>query len=146
VFAEHPRASCTIVHVAEIVIDTSAVVAVITDASEKAALVRVTEDAALIAPSSIHWEIGNAFSAMRRRGRLTFEMAARAIEIYRSIPIGFVDVDLTASLLIAAEHRLYAYDAYLLECSRARRAPLLTLDRTLARAAAKMMIDVVEVV
>jgi predicted nucleic acid-binding protein len=47
--------------------------------------------------------------------------------------------------MIASEHRLYAYDAYLLECSRARRGPLLTLDRALARVAAKMSIDVVEV-
>lgn len=129
----------------DIVIDTSAIVAVITDAAEKAALIRITEDAALIAPSSVHWEVGNAFSAMIRRGRLTSELAARAIDVYQSIPIRFIDVDLTASLTIASEHRLYAYDAYLLECSRARRAALLTLDRALARVAAKMAIDVVEV-
>lgn len=130
---------------AEIVIDTSAVVAVITDAPEKAALIRITEDAALMAPSSVHWEVGNAFSAMIRRGRLTPDLAARAIDVYQSIPIRFLDVDLTASLAIASEHRLYAYDAYLLECSRARRAALLTLDRALARVAAKMAIDVLEV-
>jgi uncharacterized protein with PIN domain len=46
--------------VAEIVIDTSAIVAVITDAQEKGALIRLTQDAALIAPPSVHWEIGNA--------------------------------------------------------------------------------------
>jgi predicted nucleic acid-binding protein len=130
---------------ADVVIDTSAVVAVITDAPEKASLIRLTGDAALVAPSSVHWEVGNAFSAMMRRGRLTSESAARAIEIYQSIPIRFVDVDLTASLMIAAEHRLYAYDAYLIECSRARRAALLTLDRALARVAARMAIEVVEV-
>ena len=129
----------------EIVIDTSAVVAVITDAREKADLIEATEGAALVAPSSVHWEVGNAFSAMMRRGRLTPELAARAIEIYDSIPIRFIDIDLMASLMIASEHRIYAYDAYLIECSRARRAPLLTLDRTLARVAASMKIDVVEV-
>lgn len=131
---------------AEIVIDTSAVVAVITDASEKGALIRLTQDAALIAPSSVHWEIGNAFSAMMRRGRMTPELATRAIEIYQSIPIRFVDVDLRAALMIASEHRLYAYDAYLLECSISRRASLLTLDRALARVATRISIDVMEVV
>jgi predicted nucleic acid-binding protein len=131
--------------VPEIVIDTSAVIAVITDASEKVALIRTTEDAVLVAPSSVHWEVGNAFSAMMRRGRLTTELAARAIDIYELIPIRYVDVDLTASLQIAAEHRLYAYDAYLLECSRARNAPLLTLDRALARVAAKMNLEVMEI-
>ncbi|HEY0139959.1 MAG TPA: type II toxin-antitoxin system VapC family toxin [Thermoanaerobaculia bacterium] len=82
---------------------------------------------------------------MIRRGRLTPPLAARAIDIYQSIPIRFVDVDLAASLMIATEHRLYAYDAYLIECSRARRAPLLTLDRALARVAAKMTINVLEI-
>ena len=130
---------------AEIVIDTSAVIAVITNAAEKADLIAATEDASLVAPSSVHWEIGNAFSAMIRRGRMTPVLAAEAVVVYQSIPIRFIDVDLSASLAIAAEHRLYAYDAYLLECSRARRAPLLTLDQALARVAAKMTIDVMEI-
>jgi predicted nucleic acid-binding protein len=131
--------------VAEIVIDTSAIIAVITDATEKAALITMTEDAALVAPLSVHWEIGNAFSAMIRRGRLTLELAAQAIDIYQSIPIRFVDVDLRTSLLLAAQHRIYAYDAYLLECARARRAPLLTLDQALMRVASKLAIDVLEI-
>jgi len=131
---------------AEIVIDTSAVVAVILDAPEKEALIRVTEDVTLVAPASIHWEIGNALSAMIRRGRLTPPLALRAIESYRSIPIRFVDVDLAASLMICAEHHLYAYDAYLIECAKRRSAPLLTLDRPLARIASKMSIDVMEAI
>jgi len=131
--------------VVEIVIDTSAVIAVILDAPEKAALIRITKDATLVAPSSVHWEIGNAFSAMLRRGRITSELVARAVEIYRTIPIRFIDVDLMASLVIASEHRLYAYDAYLIECARVRGATLLTLDRALARVATKMKIDAPEV-
>lgn len=81
-----------------------------------------------------------------RRGRMTPELATRAIEIYQTIPIRFMDVDLMATLMIAAEHRLYAYDAYLLECSISRRVPLLTLDRALARVATRMSIAVMEVV
>jgi len=129
---------------AEIVIDTSAVVAVILDAPEKDVLIRLTADVELVAPASIHWEVGNALSAMIRRGRLTLQLALRAIESYRSIPIRFVEVDLGASLMIASEHHLYAYDAYLIECAKRRSAPLLTLDRALARAASKMSIVVME--
>lgn len=131
---------------AEIVIDTSAVVAVILDAPEKPSLIRHTQDAVLVAPSSVHWEIGNAFSSMMKQRKLTMELAAQAMDIYESIPIRYTDIDVKASLTIAAEHRLYAYDAYLLECARARRAPLLTLDRPLARVASKMAIDVLEAV
>lgn len=138
-----PTTSCTIVPIVEIVIDTSAVVAVILDAPEKEALIRATEDVTLVAPPSIHWEVGNALSAMVRRRRLTPQLAVRAVESYQSIPIRFVEVDLVASLVIAAEHHLYAYDAYLIECARRKNAPLLTLDRALARVASKMSIDVV---
>jgi len=55
---------------------------------------------------------------------------------HRSVPIRFVQIDLDASLEIALRHGLYAYDAYLIECALATNAPLLTLDRSLRRAAA----------
>ena len=129
----------------EIVIDTSAVIAVITNAPEKDALITSTQDAMLVAPSSVHWEVGNAFSAMLRRGRVDIGLVAEAIDVYQRIPIRFLDVDLSASLEVAAEHRLYAYDAYLIECARSRNAPLLTLDRPLARAAEKAGANLLEV-
>jgi predicted nucleic acid-binding protein len=36
-------------------------------------------------------------------------------------------------------------DAYLIDCSRARRTPLLTLDHALARVATKMNVEVMEI-
>jgi predicted nucleic acid-binding protein len=119
----------------DVVIDTSAVVAVITGAPEKFALVAATRDATLIAPPSVHWEIGNAFSAMARRKRIDGAAMQRALAIYRTIPIRFVQIDLGASLEIALRHGLYAYDAYLIECALLTKAPLLTLDGPLQRAA-----------
>jgi len=136
---------CTIVQMGTIVIDTSALVAVIIDAPERPGLIRATEDALLNAPSSVHWEVGNAFSAMLRRGRISHELVVRAVAVYQMIPIRFIDVDLAASLKIASEQRLYAYDAYLVECARTLKAPLLTLDRALGRVAARLGIDVLEV-
>lgn len=82
---------------------------------------------------------------MLRRGRVDLGLVAEAIEVYQRIPIRFVDVDLSASLEVAAEHRLYAYDAYFIECARSRNAPLLTLDRPLARAAEKAGANLLEV-
>ena len=119
-----------------VVIDTSAIVAVITGTPEKFALAAATRTASLIAPSSVHWEIGNAFSAMFRRKRIDAPTAQRAVAIYQSIPIRFVQVDLGSSLEIAFRHGLYAYDAYLIECALVTKAPLLTLDLSLRRAAA----------
>lgn len=129
----------------ELVIDTSAVVAVVTNAPEKKRLIRSTDESTLVAPSSVHWEVGNAFSAMFRRGRIDLELIERAIEIYRRIPIRFVDVNLSAALRIASRHRIYAYDAYLIECAIVRKATLLTLDRSLARVALEAGAQVMEV-
>jgi predicted nucleic acid-binding protein len=97
--------------------------------------VDATRDASLIAPASVHWEIGNAFSSMARRKRIDLESMKRAIGVYRSIPIRFIEIDLEMSLTIALEHRMYAYDAYLIACAQVANAPLLTLDHSLRRSA-----------
>lgn len=128
-----------------LVIDTSALIAVVTSEPERSALVRATRGADLVAPSSVHWEVGNALSAALRRRRATLEQLLRAVEAYESIPLRMVDVDLASALEIAAEHSLYAYDAYVIACARAQRAPLVTFDRALARAAAAAGIALVEV-
>ena len=43
------------------------------------------------------------------------------------------------------EHGLYAYDAYVLTCALAQRAPVLTLDRGLVHAAISAGVEVMEV-
>jgi predicted nucleic acid-binding protein len=142
---------CTIVHircrrqVVEIAIDASAVIAVIANESVKARLVDVTQGADLIAPASIHWEIGNAFSAMLKRGRVSLDQALEAISLYYLIPIRFVEVDLHESLRIAAERGIYAYDAYLIRCALKYDVPLLTLDNGLAQSAQACGARVIEV-
>ncbi|MGB5687069.1 MAG: hypothetical protein WBM35_14775, partial [Candidatus Electrothrix sp.] len=53
------------------VVDTCALIAVITDEPERARIVELTRGNTLIGPGCIPWEIGNAFSAMFKRKRLT---------------------------------------------------------------------------
>ena len=118
-----------------VVIDTSALVAVLVSEPQRTTLVRATQGADLVAPGSVHWEVGNAMSALLKRRRATLPQVQHALTAYAAIPIRLVDVDLALALAVAAEHSLYAYDAYLITCALAQRAPLLTLDRGLARAA-----------
>lgn len=120
-------------------------IAVITNEDEKEKLVALTSEAELIAPLSVHWEIGNAFSSLLKRKRLTIEEALEAIDIYLQIPVRFVEVELTESLELASELSLYAYDAYLLQCALKYRLPLLTLDNKLAQAAKVKRIQLLEV-
>ena len=51
----------------KIVVDTSTIIAVIVGESEKDRLIDLTKDAIVVAPASIDWEVGNAFSAMLKR-------------------------------------------------------------------------------
>lgn len=129
----------------DITIDTSAVMAVLLNESTKPGIVEGTRDAELFAPHSLHWEIGNAFSALFRRGRVTLDSAGLALESYEGIPIQFVEVPLHGSLELAARFGHYAYDAYMLECATRYNTALLTLDRPLQRTAREMGIELLEV-
>ena len=129
----------------DIVVDASVIIAVIANEPEKAALIKVTKGADLIAPHSIHWEIGNAFSAMLKRKRITLEDAQKAIEAYGHIPIRFVDVGLVETLQVADKLGIYAYDAYLIRCALKYKCALVTLDQSLIAHAREMKAQVMEV-
>ena len=130
----------------DIVVDTSVVIAVIANEPVKEALVELTTGADLIAPHSVHWEVGNALSAMLRRERIKIEQAIQAVQIYQQIPIRFVNVELEETLKIAAALGIYAYDAYLIRCAVKYKSPLISLDRGLIGAAKEMQARVIEVV
>jgi predicted nucleic acid-binding protein len=129
----------------DIVVDTSVIIAVITNEPEKGALVELTRGADLIAPLSVHWEVGNAFSAMLRRNRITLNVALEAVEAYQRIPIRLVDVELDESLRLTGGLSIYAYDAYLIRCAQRYRSPLLSLDSYLVESARRTNIDVLEI-
>lgn len=130
----------------ELIVDTSVIIAVIANEPEKPALVAATQGFDLVVPLSLHWEIGNAFSAMMRRNRITLQEAEAAIEIYRQIPLRFVDVSLKQSLELSDRLKIYAYDAYLIACALTQGCALVTLDGGLSYAAKAAGVTVVEVI
>lgn len=129
----------------QIIVDTSALLAVLLSEPEREALLAVTAGATLVAPASVPWEIGNALSAMIKRGRISAAQAQQVVESYTQIPLRLIDVDLGAAVDVAGELGLYAYDAYFIVCAAVHRAPLLTLDAALARAAKGAGLRLVEV-
>jgi predicted nucleic acid-binding protein len=129
----------------DIVVDASAIIAVIVNEPSKPEIIQATQGATLIAPASIHWEIANAFSAMFRRSRLSLEEAIKAVAVYKRIPIRFVDVELEESLRVAAQLNIYAYDAYLLRCAQKQKVPLLSLDQALLKLAKELKLQIIEV-
>jgi len=128
-----------------IVVDTSIIIAVLTNEKSKSKLIKITEGEQLLAPASLHWEIGNAFSAMFNRNRITLTQAKKALDYYSLIPLRLHEVDISDALDIAKNYSIYAYNAYFLECARKYNSPLLTLDQKLIEIAKKMNLKIIEV-
>ena len=129
----------------DIVIDTSALIAVIVGAPERKKIIELTKGNALIGPGSIPWEIGNAFSAMFKRNRLTINEAQKGLSIFKAIPIRYVEPDFVKIFNLSKQTKMYAYDAYFLDCAIRFKAPLLTLDKKLILSAQNLKVDTMEV-
>jgi predicted nucleic acid-binding protein len=129
----------------DIVFDTSSIIAVIANEPEKAEVIGRTQNANLIAPASVHWEIGNAFSAMLKRKRLNLAMVQEAIEAYRKIPIQFIGIDIAKAMELASSLDIYAYDAYIIQAALDQQCDLLALDRGLIHAAKQAGVNVREI-
>jgi len=129
----------------DIVIDTSALIAVLVNERERENIIKITAGNTLIGPGSIPWEIANAFSAMFKRNRLSLKESLRGLSIFETIPLRYVKTDFDSTLKIASETNIYAYDAYFLECAHRHNSPLLTLDKKLLQTAKNLNIKILEV-
>jgi len=129
----------------KIVIDTSVVIAVLTNEKHKQRLVELSKGTDLVAPASLHWEVGNAFSAMLKKKRITLEQACRALAAYAGIAIRFYEVNLQETLSLCVKANLYAYDAYFIACALRLKSPLLSLDDALLFAAEKSGVSIIKV-
>ena len=129
----------------DVILDTSVAIAVVLNEPRKQALIKRTDEAELLAPMSLPIEIGNAFSAMFKRGRISLDQANQAFAAFRRIPVRLADIDMKASLDLSHSLGIYAYDAYMLECAQRHRAAILTLDPGLKAAAERVEVRVLEV-
>ncbi|MCU7834226.1 MAG: type II toxin-antitoxin system VapC family toxin [gamma proteobacterium symbiont of Taylorina sp.] len=129
----------------KITIDTSALLAVILNEPEKATILNMTKGVQLLSPESVHWEIGNAFSAMIKRERILLQLAQQGIQEYQNIPIKFINIDIVSTLELVEKFKMYAYDAYLIKCSMQTDTALLTLDKGLQNIAKSVGTKVLEI-
>lgn len=129
----------------EIVVDTSAILAVIVNEPERDNIIKLVSGNTLIGPGAIPWEIGNAFSAMLKRNRITIEAAQNGMTIFQTIRIRYVSTDFANVLNLVNTTKIYAYDAYFLDCAMRLKSPLLTLDQRLKNLAKSHSLIVLEV-
>jgi predicted nucleic acid-binding protein len=127
-----------------IVIDTSAILAVLLEEPEKQAVIEATMESVVCAPASVRWEVGNAAMAGVKRRRLTPERARQLITDFEQVTIRELGIDLRRAVDLGLELGIYAYDAYILEAARSCGYPLLALDGPIQRNARKMGLTLVE--
>jgi predicted nucleic acid-binding protein len=129
---------------ANIVIDTSAILAVLLDEPEKQALVEATMGSVVGAPASLRWEVGNAATAGVKRRRLTRERARQLVTDFDQVTIRELTIDLNRAVDLGLELGIYAYDAYILEAARSSGFPLLALDGPIRENARKLGLSLVD--
>ena len=128
----------------KIVADTNTFLAVALDEPEKSQIVRATMGHDLVAPEVLPFEIGNALTAMLKKGAILPAEVPTAWDAVQTIPVELRALDMPAALSLAVRFGVYAYDAYFLECALSQRLPLLTLDRGMKHIARELSIPLVE--
>jgi len=128
----------------KITADTNTFLAVALNEPERSQIVRLTVGHHLIAPEVLPFEVGNARTALMKRGRLRPTQVAAAWDSVQAIAVQLHAIDVRSALGIAARFGTYAYDAYFLECALSLRLPLLTLDRGMQHVARQLNIPVLE--
>ncbi|MDR0403048.1 MAG: type II toxin-antitoxin system VapC family toxin [Treponema sp.] len=113
----------------EIIVDASAIMAVIADEAESEIVIEYTKDAIIVSPNVLAFEIANGLTKMMKRRIIEDKgKLINFIEAFKQIPIKLVEVSLEKTLEIAWDHKIYAYDAYYLEAAKRLHLPLLTFD------------------
>jgi len=127
----------------EIVLDASAILAVIVDEPEARIVIDCTRDAVIVSPNIVSCEVANALSRMMKRGMVNSkEQMISLIRNFGEIPMRTVGVELEKALEIAWDNRIYAYDAFYLETAKRLELPLLTFDSGMIRVAGNLGITV----
>lgn len=127
-----------------IVIDTSAVMAVLLYENKRDNILNVTYGAELYAPMIMQAEIGNAVSSLMKRGLITLEQGILLVKSASNIPISNQEIDIFAALELCYEYKIYAYDAYFLALCKRMNFPLLTLDKGMKNIAQMINIKCIE--
>jgi predicted nucleic acid-binding protein len=121
------------------VVDASALGALLFGEPDDAAVAERLDDAALIAPALLHFEVANICLKKMRRHPDRREALLVAFGMIGRMEIGIADVDHGEVLGLAERIGLTAYDASYLWLARRTGSELVTLDRQLEAAAATGM-------
>jgi predicted nucleic acid-binding protein len=112
----------------EILIDACAIMAVIVKEPERDLVIQLTQDAVMVSPNMVSYEIANALTKMMKKRVIERERMVSAFGYFKKIPIKTIEIDIERALEISWDHKIYAYDACYLEAAKRLVLPLLTFD------------------
>src|SRR5215510_9671729 len=112
----------------DIVVDASAIMAIIVKEPERDLVIELTKNAVIFSPEIITFEIVNALSKMMKKNVIEKERMLNAFEYFTKIPMQKLEIDYKKALEIAWDYKIYAYDACYLEVAKRLKLHLLTFD------------------
>ena len=117
----------------EIILDASAIMAVIVKEPERDLVIQLTQDATIFSPDMVSYEIANGLTRMMKKKIIEKERLINAFNYFTQIPIKTIQVDFQGALEIAWDCKIYAYDACYLELAKRLSLPLLTFNGPMQR-------------
>jgi predicted nucleic acid-binding protein len=127
----------------EILLDASAIIAVIADEPESQIVINCTQDATIVSPNIIYCEIANALTRMMKKNVIiSEEQMINLVKNFKRIPIKIVNIDIEKALEIAWHYKIYAYDAFYLEAAKRLQLPIVTFDRGMKKIGKELGLDV----
>jgi predicted nucleic acid-binding protein len=126
----------------DVLIDASALMAVLVNGPEKDHIVNLTKNCNLLAPTMLPHEIGNLLMRLKKQQVLNNQEIIAIYDDFKKILLRLLNVDVEGALIIACKYRIYAYDAYYLEAASRLKLPIITLDRKMKKIASNLNIQI----
>ena len=126
----------------DVLVDASAILAVLLNEQGRSAITAQTENATLLAPETLPFEIANALTSLYRKKKITGEELAAAYRNYALIPLRSVKADPENALKIACKYKISAFEAYYLEIAYRLKISLITFSVSMKKAALNMKIKI----
>lgn len=124
-------ASAVVPGAAGVVVDASALAAVLFAEPAGALVQQTLRDRRLIAPALLPFELASIYAKKRRRYPNDAALLQRQWQWLRALALDLHGVDFDAVVRLALQHRLTTYDASYLWLALDKNLPLATLDRQL---------------
>jgi len=126
----------------EIVLDASAIMAVIVKEPERDLIIQLTQNAVMVSPNMVSYEIANALTKMMKKKIIEKERMINAFNFFKKIPIKTIEINMEKALEIAWEYKIYAYDACYLESAKRLNLPLLTFDENMIKVGKELGVNI----